>query len=324
MTEGTSTGYNLESTSFQTLGAERAEHASRLRDVIDAGAGVDLHSHSRNSDGDWTPGELVADAKKIGLSLISLSDHDTVAGQETARRAAAEEGLLFLTGIEVSVTVERRLYHILGYDLDPTSPTWERFAAKRARQFEAYHLQTFELARQRGYAVDPDVARSPDGRFRDRPLAIALERAGLAPSLEAAQQLARSILPPRPAELTYLDVFEFADLLVSDEAVFSVAHPARNQAGVSVRLSEDDLRTILRALPLVALEATHPYHAAADVAHYADLAAKFGLAVTCGSDAHGQRHRRPLQRYPAILCRDFLEQIHERWVARARIELVVV
>jgi predicted metal-dependent phosphoesterase TrpH len=300
------------------------ELVSRLRDLIDNGAGVDLHSHSRKSDGEGTPPELVADAKRLGLSLISLTDHDTVAGQDAARQTAASEGLLFLTGIEVSLTVEGRLYHVLGYDLDPTSPTWERFAAARARQFEAYYLQTFEMARVRGYAVDPDVVRGPDGRLRDHPLAFALVRAGFAQSLEAAQQLARSILPPRPPTLTYLDVFEFADLLAPNEAVFSVAHPARNQTGVSVRLTEDDLRTLLRALPLVALEATHPYHSAADVAHYADLAAKFELAVTCGSDAHGQRHRRPLQRYPAFLCRDFLERIHQRWVARARADLVTV
>jgi hypothetical protein len=124
--------------------------------------------------------------------------------------------------------------------------------------------------------------------------------------------------------LTYQDVFEFADLLGPEEAVFSVAHPGRNQSGVSVRLTEDDLRVFQRALPLVALEATHPYHTSADVAYYAELAARHGLAVTCGSDAHGVRHRRPLQRYPAILCRDFLELIHARWVARARTDLVSV
>jgi predicted metal-dependent phosphoesterase TrpH len=303
---------------------DRVYHAARLRELVDRGEPVDLHSHSRHSDGDWTPPDLIADAAQLGLKLVSLTDHDTVGGQVAAEAAAIEHDILFLTGMEVSLTVEGRLYHVLCFDFDPRSSTWDRFAAARARRFEDYYLSTFDVARSRGYAVEPDVVRDASGRLNDLSLATAIERGGFAPSIDAARNLIRGILPPRPPSLTYQDVFEFADRLGPEEAVFSVAHPGRNQSGVSVRLTEDDLRAFRRALPLVALEATHPYHTAADVAYYAELAARHGLAVTCGSDAHGVRHRRPLQRYSAVLCRDFLELIHARWVARARTDLVSV
>jgi predicted metal-dependent phosphoesterase TrpH len=301
------------------------EHfATRLRDLIDSGEPVDLHSHSRHSDGDWTPPELIADAANLGLRLVSLTDHDTVDGQLAAAAAALEQDLLFLTGMEVSLTVEGRPYHVLCFDFDPRSSTWDRFASARARRFESYYLGTFDVARSQGYAVDPDAVRDASGRLTDQSLAQALEKGGFATSIEAARSLVRGFLPPRPPSLTYQDIFEFAELLGPEEAVFSVAHPGRNQAGVSVRLTEDDLRIIEKALPLVALEATHPYHTAADVGYYAELAAKHGLAVTCGSDAHGFRHRRPLQRYPAVLCREFLGLICERWTTRARPGLVSV
>jgi predicted metal-dependent phosphoesterase TrpH len=302
----------------------RGDYATRLRELIDRSEPVDLHSHSRHSDGDWTPPDLIADAARLGLKLVSLTDHDTVAGEVAAAAAAVEQDVLFLTGTEVSLSVEGRLYHVLCFDFDPRSPTWDRFAAARARRFEEYYVKTFDEARSRGYAVDPDVARAANGRLDGESLAVALEKGGFAPSVEAAKSLLRGILPPRPPSLTYQDVFEFAELLGPEEAVFSVAHPGRNQNGVSVRLTEDDLQIFLRALPLVALEATHPYHSAADVAFYAELAAQHGLAVTCGSDAHGVRHRRPLQRYPAVLCREFLELIQARWAARARANLVSV
>jgi 3',5'-nucleoside bisphosphate phosphatase len=292
--------------------------AARLGAVLEAGDAVDLHSHSRHSDGDWTPTELIADASRLGLRLLSLTDHDTVSGQIEARSAAADADLLFLTGMEVSLSVNGRLYHVLGYDHDPASPTWQRFAELRQTRRERYDLAQFEQLGAKGYAVSPDLARDAEGRLVPGPLAVALQRGGHAPTIEAAHQLIRGLGLHQPIELTYQDVFEFAELLGPEEAVFSVAHPGRDQAGVSVRLTEEDLATLVRAIPLVALEATHPYHQSADVAHFASLAAQHGLAVTCGSDAHGLRHRRPLLRHPAVVCQDFLELIRARWLARAR------
>ncbi len=293
-----------------------AGRPAALAALIARGDAVDLHSHSRYSDGDWTPAGLIDDARRLGLQLISLTDHDTVSGQTEARAAAEAAGLLYLTGMEVSLTVNGHLYHVLAYDFDPASPTWERFAALRRDRQERYQLAHFDQLRARGYDVSPDLARDETGFFRPRPLAEALHRAGQAASVEAAQQIVRGLGLRVPIDMTYQDVFEFAELLQPGEVVFSVAHPGRDQAGVSVRLSEADLATLLDAIPLVALEATHPYHRSTDVVFYADLASRHGLAVTCGSDAHGQRHNRPLLRHPATLCQEFLERIQARWEAR--------
>lgn len=316
-------GADLEPTTIRFDSRDEGERAQKLTAIVDAGEAVDLHCHTRHSDGDWTPSELVHDASKLGLRLLSLTDHDTVGGQAEASGAADAAGLLFLTGMEVSLSVEGRLYHVLCFDYDPSSPVWERFANGRRNRQQLYQLDLFDQLRARGYTVSPDSARGSDGRFVPNPLAEALHRSGGAPSVEAAQQVIRGLyLQPR-IELTYQDVAEFGELLQPGAAVFSVAHPGRQQQGVSVRLSEDDLRTFQKTIPLVALEATHPYHSSDDVVHFAELAAKNGLAVTCGSDAHGLRQRRPLQKYPAILCRDFLELIRDRWVERAQKRVLV-
>ena len=174
-----------------------------------------------------------------------------------------------------------------------------------------------EAVRSRGYDVDPDLARNESGHFADDPLAVALHRSGRAPTLDMARQQVRNLYLRRPVELTYQDVREFAQLLRPGEAVFSVAHPGRQELGVSVRLSEDDLRIFVETIPLVALEAHHPYHTSPDVEHYRNLAKRYGLAVTCGSDAHGQNVRRPLRKHPASMCAEFLKIIRERWAARA-------
>lgn len=292
------------------------DRLAQLDQIIASDASVDLHSHSRHSDGDWTPSSLLADAAELGLSLLSLTDHDTVSGQAEAARAAAERGILFVSGMEVSLLVEGRAFHVLCYDFDPASPTWEEFTRLRRERRERYCLGLFEQLAGHGYAVSPDLARDEDGQFFPDPLAIALQRAGRAATIEAARTIVRGLALRFEAEAMYQEIHEFAGLLRPGEAIFSVAHPARQQAGVSVRLNETDLHRIAEAIPLVALEATHPYHSASDVTNYANLAAQHGLAVTCGSDAHGLRYQRPLRRHPAGLCGAFLRTIRERWATR--------
>ena len=63
---------------------------------------TDLHVHSTASDGTFTPSELVAEAKKIGLKAFALTDHDTVAGVKEATAAADEAGIELIPGIEIS------------------------------------------------------------------------------------------------------------------------------------------------------------------------------------------------------------------------------
>ena len=289
----------------------------RLSRVLDEGAAVDLHSHSRHSDGDWTPESLIADAAELGLQLVSLTDHDTVAGQAAAAASAREAGLLYITGMEVSLTIEGRLYHVLCYDYDPSSPTWQNFAALRRQRFDLFYENQFQQLRDRGYSVPSELARDANGHFEPEPLALAIHRAGQSSSFEAAQQLVRGLSLRRPTDLLYQDLDDFASILRLGDAVFSVAHPARQDAGVSVRLSAADLERFVATLPLVALEAFHPYHREPDVAVYREMASAHGLAVTCGSDAHGVRFGRPLRRNSAALSDAFLRLVRERWLARA-------
>src|SRR5438552_9075796 len=83
---------------------------------------VDLHCHSTASDGTLAPAELVREAKRAGLSALSLTDHDTVAGVEQASAEAKTLGIDFLAGIEISAEYPHPgTMHILGYGVDPSS-----------------------------------------------------------------------------------------------------------------------------------------------------------------------------------------------------------
>src|SRR3982751_3516096 len=84
---------------------------------------VDLHCHSTASDGTFTPTDVVKLAKERNLSPLSLTDHDTINGVAEAGKVAAELGIDFLPGIEISAEFPHPgTLHILGYGVDPQSP----------------------------------------------------------------------------------------------------------------------------------------------------------------------------------------------------------
>ena len=79
---------------------------------------IDLHIHSTMSDGTMSPTELVDLAKKKGLTAIALTDHDTFAGYDEASRRGSSVGLDVLSGVELSVRLQDRHIHLLGYLFD--------------------------------------------------------------------------------------------------------------------------------------------------------------------------------------------------------------
>src|SRR5690625_1359086 len=82
----------------------------------------DLHSHSNCSDGILSPQALVSRAKEKGVTVLALTDHDTIAGIEPARQAAADEGVTLVAGIEFSSRWGSREVHVLGLGLNAESP----------------------------------------------------------------------------------------------------------------------------------------------------------------------------------------------------------
>jgi len=87
---------------------------------------VDLHMHSTASDGTLDPAALVAHVAACGVSLMALTDHDTVGGVEAAAKAARAHGIGFVAGVELSASWRGRSIHVLGLAVDPDSPALER------------------------------------------------------------------------------------------------------------------------------------------------------------------------------------------------------
>lgn len=91
---------------------------------------IDLHVHSTASDGTFTPTELVAEAKRCGLSAFALTDHDTVDGISEALAAGEASGLEVIPGVELSTEYNETEIHVVGLFIDPANTDLQAELAK--------------------------------------------------------------------------------------------------------------------------------------------------------------------------------------------------
>jgi 3',5'-nucleoside bisphosphate phosphatase len=250
---------------------------------------IDLHLHTTASDGRLTPSSLVALAARAGLRVISVTDHDTVAGLAEAREAAGVHGVRLVSGIEMTAVDVGRDVHVLGYFFDPEDPGLARFLhtqrlarIDRVREI-AHRLQGMHC----GIDVEALLAGTPaaSGRSVGRPLvADALVAAGHA--VDRRDAFDRLLGQGCPAFVPRCgpDVREVVDAIARAGGVASLAHPGL--------LGTDERIPDYAATGLSAIEARHRDHSPADEERYRQLAGTLGLAVSGGSDFHGEQESR--------------------------------
>lgn len=255
---------------------------------------VDLHTHSSYSDGTDSPAALVQQAARLRLEGLALTDHDTMAGVEEAAAEAMRHGLFFLRGIELSARRDdepdelRRTLHILGYFFSPPKPGFHQWlatlAATRKRRNEAMAGRLQHL----GYDVRLEEAEALARRITARPhFAEVLVRKGYFPTVRAA--IDALLAEGRPAYVEKEDPSpaECIRRIRKAGGVASLAHPFRSCNGKSS--AEERLLKSLAGAGLQAVEVWHPDHDGRAVSRFFQLARKFSLAPTGGSDYHGTR-----------------------------------
>lgn len=250
---------------------------------------IDLHLHSHVSDGDLSPAALVKAASAAGIGIMALADHDTAAGVPQALAAAATLPIGVIPALEVSTRWEAHELHVLGYWIDPYSP------AILAHQ-EASILRRVE--RMRGMV----------GRLQEMGIPVTYEQVVTAAGPEAQSigrpHLARALLAAGHTRF-YGEAFA---RYISDSgpAFVQQAFPTPADAiamihaagGVAVWAHPplDALEALLPGMVdagLNGVECFRPMLTAADSAFSLELARRFGLFPTGGSDWHGP-HRAAL------------------------------
>jgi predicted metal-dependent phosphoesterase TrpH len=245
---------------------------------------IDLHTHTTVSDGRCSPAELVDRAGRAGISVLSVTDHDTTAGCREAADACARAGIEFVPGIEITAVLDLADVHILGYFIRTDAPGLQAFLTQqRANRIDRVR-QIAQRLRELGMPLNPDAIVPPP----DDEVGTAVGRPAIADALIAAghvttrsEAFERWLGRGRPAFVPRVGAPP-AEVIVQIHGaggIASLAHPGL--------VGQDAWIPGFVADGLDSIEAYHSKHDRVMTTHYLSLAERFGLVVSGGSDYHG-------------------------------------
>jgi 3',5'-nucleoside bisphosphate phosphatase len=252
---------------------------------------IDLHMHTTASDGRLSPSGLVARARAVGLTTISVTDHDTVAALAEVRQQTAAAGMTLVPGIEVTSVHHKRDVHLLGYFFDESDTEFARFlTTQRLHRIERLRQIGAMLARL-GKDIDVETlitkaARTPGASVGRPTIGRALTKLGHVSSVQDAFD--RYLGSGRPAFVPRVGPSP-ADVIAAIHAaggIASMAHPGlTNQPALIGPMAKAGLD---------AIEVYHTDHTAEMRDLALTQAKRFNLLVSGGSDYHGDDERRPI------------------------------
>ncbi|MSU64016.1 MAG: phosphatase [Pedosphaera sp.] len=249
---------------------------------------ADLHLHTHFSDGTYSPEELAGHARRHELTVVALTDHDTVDGCPRMAAACLAEGIEFIPAIEITAELDRHELHILGYGVEPTHSgllaelaRFQRIRQDRIRDI-VVRLQKLNLPITSEAVFELANCNSP-GRPH---VARALIQAGVCKNLDEAFE--RFLKRHRPGWVPKARIHAEDAIRLIHEAggAAVIAHPALNRCG---HLIPD-----LARFGIDGIECFHSKHSPADSEHFEEMANRSGLLVTGGSDCHGMNKGQPL------------------------------
>jgi predicted metal-dependent phosphoesterase TrpH len=259
----------------------------------------DLHSHSTASDGTLAPAALLRHAAAQGVDVLALTDHDVTAGLAEARRAAAELGVTLVAGVEISVTWQHQLLHIVGLGIDPEHEGLQRglrgqrdFRLRRAeeigRRLEKKGIAG-ALAGAQALAGGPSLGRTHFARW--------LVAQGEAKDVQNAFD--RWLKRGKPAYVPgqWAALADTVGWIRAAGGQAVIAHPMR------YTLSAARFRDLLAEFKeaggeaLEVVSGSFPHGATPSLVEYAR---QFGLLASVGSDYHGPGQSSELGRLPPL------------------------
>jgi len=264
---------------------------------------IDLHIHSKTgSDGNLTIEELFKEARKRNITLMSITDHDSIDGQERAIALAGEYGINYLTGVELNVTFpapsgKSISLDFLGYRYDINNEALktklqllrehrERRAAQILEnlnaEFDGENIERFTEADL------SQIQSSIDGAFGRPHIADYLVRKGIVRDRQEAfdKYLVKCDVPKYPLSLA-----EASALIRNAGGVLVHAHPndPNGTSLISITPGLNEQTEIIERYMLNyidGIECWHSKHDTRTTAHYIKFARRHGLIATGGSDCH--------------------------------------
>lgn len=247
---------------------------------------IDLHTHTVASDGTDSPAQLVRRAKAQGLQAVAITDHDTVGGLAEAEAEGEKLGLEVIRGCEISAKGDHNEMHILALWLPRDTRVLEQSLLTLREHRNARNVIIVEKLQALGMDISyAEVLAASKGEAVGRPhIAAVLIRKGYVADLREAFTLYLGYRGKAYVPKEILSPVAAVSLLAGMGATVSLAHPCLSLG------SHEAIESTVRSLKdhgLTAIEAYHSDHSQAEQRFCVDVATRYGLALSGGSDYHG-------------------------------------
>ena len=257
---------------------------------------VDFHIHTTASDGEATPTQIVKRAKELDYDIIAITDHDNTDGIAEATIAAEAVEIKLVPGIEIAVVTEEGTgLHMLGYNIDIENENLKQFLSKMVERRKERNEQLFKVLQDMGYDITRDDIEVGKNDFIGKPLiARALVRKGYIDNEK--QAFGKEILgsPQCRAVKKVKPLAKDAIRIITEAGGTPVlAHPIQTR-GIGRPGSEmfynniDKIIKRLKRQGLKGLECFHPDQDFEQSMRFVEMAEKYHLHITQGSDFHGK------------------------------------
>ncbi len=249
---------------------------------------IDLHMHSTISDGTDTPEEILCRVREAGIDLFSLTDHDAIKGAEVICGVRKEGDPRFITGVEFSCRDENGKYHILGYGYDPKGESIRRTVGLGHKLRMEKVVKRLDFLKEEFRVVFPEeeikALLSLDNPGKPH-IGNLMVKYGYAPSKEVA---IKEFINRLRLAADYIRPEEAIDAIVNSGGIPVLAHPFYG-SGDELILGEEmeDRLTYLMHRGLQGVEAYYSGFTAKLSGQMLEMADRYHLYVTAGSDYHG-------------------------------------
>ena len=264
---------------------------------------IDLHIHTKTgSDGNLPVEEVLKEARKRNIDLMSITDHDSIDAQEMATALAREYGIAYITGVELNMTFQYPgsksvSLDFLGYRCDTNNQALKNklqlakeHREARARQIlEKLNVEFGKENIERLTEKDiKNIQDSVDGVFGRPHIASYLVKRGIVRNNQEAfdKYLVKCDVPKYPLSLA-----EASKLVRNAGGIIALAHPndPNGTSLASITTDLDEQTKIIEEYMLDYIDGVECWHSRNDAkttAHYIEFARKHGLIMTGGSDCH--------------------------------------
>lgn len=254
---------------------------------------IDMHTHTNYSDGDLSPQELIRLAIDKGIGTIAITDHDTIEGIKNVNRSEKtilDSGIEIINGIELSAKVNRGRMHILGYGIDLNNKTLnKKMVDLKDNSINSVLSIMEQIKRDYGIRFNyEDIKELVNSNHNlGRPdLAKLCVKYGYATTLSDAfdKYLIDAHNKTRQSNKG-LQYQECLELIANSGGIPVLAHPK------SLELSEKEFLILLKEMiscGLKGIEVYHSSHSKEEMNYYLEIANKYDLLISGGSDFHGK------------------------------------